>query len=157
MRRGRMMSAVMIVLGLVAAMIVASAPTASAADPMPANCPDGRQIGSTAYVRWHGEPIASVKQYYSPRCRANWSYVYVWESFRDRGYIWTTAAWVHTWDGRDFGAVERDGWIHTYSTPAGTVNVCTYAAGRIWIYQRVDRWPYVIWLDFAETTTGWSC
>lgn len=145
-------------------LVLVSPPSASADDPLPANCPDGVQIGNSAYADWNGIRVATVKQYYSARCRANWSYVYIWESFRSRGYGWTTEAWISANptttdpDGEDFGWVARENWIHTYSVPAGTTTVCSRAGTVVAIYSSRDHRQL---LGFAPVRghayTGWRC
>lgn len=126
---------------------------------MPANCPDGVQIGNSAYADWNGIRVATVKQYYSARCKANWSYVYIWEGFRNRGYGWTSEAWIEAkpYD-EDWGWIARQNWIHTYSIPAGTTNVCSRAGTVINIY--TDR-SHSQLLGFAPVTgwryTDWQC
>ncbi|MFF1794095.1 hypothetical protein ACIF6L_31705 [Kitasatospora sp. NPDC086009] len=47
------------------------------------SCPDAHQIGSTAYIKFGSETAASVKQYYSPSCKANFGYTYEWTAFRN--------------------------------------------------------------------------
>ena len=95
---------------------------------LPANCPDVFQVGPTRYARWHGEVAFSVKQFYSPRCRARFGYAHPWLGFR--------AAQVHfdlgmaefdlthdTIDGaRTFiaGAGGPDFWSNPVVVPAGT-------------------------------------
>ena len=49
---------------------------------LPPNCPDAFQVGPTRFARWHGEVAFSVKQFYSPRCRARFGYAHPWLSFR---------------------------------------------------------------------------
>ncbi|GIG58441.1 hypothetical protein Lfu02_28130 [Longispora fulva] len=55
--------------------------TAAHAEAAP-GCSDSYQIGPTALLSWNGESAASVKQFWSPRCQANFAYLYVWQSFR---------------------------------------------------------------------------
>lgn len=157
MRIGRLVAALVALVAAAAAMVV-DAPVTSA-DELPVNCQDGYPIGGTAYITWNGRwysdagpgsiTVASVKQYYSPRCRANWSYVYVWESFRNLGYGWNTRAWISDRQGRGYGISPwRKGWIHTYSVPAGTVSLCTHAAAEIVISRST------IDLKFASRSTS---
>lgn len=61
----------------------AQAPTAPAtAATVPFPCPDARQVGATAYTRWHGMIAFSVKQFYSPACHTVYGYAYPWLQFR---------------------------------------------------------------------------
>ncbi|MFJ8825530.1 hypothetical protein ACIREE_27660 [Streptomyces sp. NPDC102467] len=47
-------------------------------------CSDAYQIGTTSYAYRGTETIASVKQFYSPKCNENFGYVWVWKSFLDK-------------------------------------------------------------------------
>src|SRR5262245_20742793 len=91
--------------------LTAASTAAYADDPKPANCPDGYQIGSTATGTWNGMTIASVKQYYSPQCDANWAYVYIWEGFRNQGYGWGVRTYIDAKsDATAWGFVDRNHW-----------------------------------------------
>ncbi len=46
-------------------------------------CSGTVQIGTTAYVDYGGQHIASVKQFKG--CNKNWAYVYAWQGFVDSG------------------------------------------------------------------------
>jgi hypothetical protein len=50
---------------------------------VPIPCSDARQVGATAYVRWHGMVAFSVKQFYSPICASLYGYAYPWLQFRN--------------------------------------------------------------------------
>lgn len=47
-------------------------------------CSDAYQIGTTSYAYRGTEQIASVKQFYSPKCDENYGYVWVWKQFLDK-------------------------------------------------------------------------
>lgn len=59
---------------------VAVKPKNAATQPLP--CADVRQVGGTSYARWHGIIAFSVKQFYSPGCRAVYGYAFPWLQFR---------------------------------------------------------------------------
>lgn len=63
------------------ALLIATTATARA-DRLPDQCTDGYQVGATAYGRFGTENVLSVKQYWSPSCRKNWGYAWVWDSVR---------------------------------------------------------------------------
>ncbi|HEV2347116.1 MAG TPA: hypothetical protein VGS97_23660 [Actinocrinis sp.] len=58
------------------------AATSTSAHVQPVPCADVRQIGGTSYARWHGIIAFSVKQFYSPGCRAVYGYAFPWLQFR---------------------------------------------------------------------------
>ncbi|MEU3452911.1 protein kinase [Micromonospora sp. NPDC006766] len=67
---------------------------ASQDDAPPGPCyADAYQIGSSAYGYAGGLRAISVKQYWSPSCRASMAYVWVWKQYRDNvatdGGTWT--------------------------------------------------------------------
>jgi hypothetical protein len=153
-RTGKIVSAVAAMVMAAGLTLAAGSPAAQAADPKPANCQDGQQIGSTATVKWRGLTVASVKQYYSARCRANWSYVYIWESFRNRGYGWSVLAQIDVkTDSKSYGLVDRYHWVHTYSTPVNTANLCTSAVASINIFSAPDETGW--YMGFVDGATGW--
>jgi hypothetical protein len=47
-------------------------------------CSDAYQIGATTYMGGDaaGNPLVSLKQFYSPKCQRNYGYMWVWQSFR---------------------------------------------------------------------------
>ncbi|AXK31727.1 hypothetical protein DVA86_02750 [Streptomyces armeniacus] len=47
-------------------------------------CYDARQIGETRHIKQGGEIIASVKHFSSSICEADYSYVWLWQSFVDK-------------------------------------------------------------------------
>ncbi|MGY0007326.1 hypothetical protein, partial [Micromonospora sp. I033] len=67
---------------------------ASQDDAPPGRCyADAYQIGASAYGHAGGLRAISVKQYWSPSCRAAMAYVWVWKQYRDNvstgGGTWT--------------------------------------------------------------------
>ncbi|MVO83750.1 hypothetical protein GPA10_02950 [Streptomyces sp. p1417] len=97
-------------------------------------CSDAYQIGATAYIDRGGAHAASVKQFYSPRCKANYGYVWVWQSFRDKIKDYDVSTGVYSY-ARD-EVVGEDWWNRTndqefWSGPAKTADECTAAVGRL--------------------------
>ncbi|MFD9907725.1 hypothetical protein [Streptomyces sp. NPDC059063] len=97
-------------------------------------CADAYQIGTTAYIDRNGAHAASVKQFYSPSCKANYGYVWVWKSFRDRVSDYDVSAGVYSY-ARD-EIVGQDWWNRTnsaefWSYPADTADECTSAIGML--------------------------
>jgi hypothetical protein len=143
--------------GAVAAMSVVGASAASA-DSLPHSCSSGHQIGGTAYITFHGEKAASIKQYYgycggAPR---NWAYVWVWDSFR-----------AHHPNVRALAAIEDDtppdGGDYSGSTsylkrqevishPTPTTHDCTRAVGFVKVRLPGARDP-----EYADGYTGQRC
>jgi hypothetical protein len=97
-------------------------------------CSDAYQIGATAYINRGGAHVASVKQFYSPKCQANYGYVWVWESFRSKIKDYDVSTGVYSY-ARD-EVVGQDWWNATnsqefWSMPADTVKECTAAIGTL--------------------------
>ncbi|MDJ1138245.1 hypothetical protein [Streptomyces iconiensis] len=74
-----------------AAPLEAPAPAGQAAP-----CRDLYQIGKTAYLKRNGKAIASVKHFYSPRCKRDYGYLWVWRSYTAPRY----KACVGLWDAQ---------------------------------------------------------
>ena len=75
-----------------------------------------------------------MKQFYSPRCKANYGYVWVWESFRSKIKDYDVSTGVYSY-ARD-EVVGQDWWNATnsqefWSLPADTVKECTAAIGTL--------------------------
>jgi hypothetical protein len=149
MRQGRLISAALACMAMIAVLLVAT--PASAADPLPPDCSSGYQIGSTATVKWQGATIASVKQYYSSQCRKNWAYLYIWESFRNQGYGWGTSAWISDRSGRVYGEQWVRNNINSFSARVSTVNLCTHAAAEVWVYE--SRSPLALPIGVGSAST----
>ncbi|MDQ0992446.1 hypothetical protein [Streptomyces sp. V3I7] len=97
-------------------------------------CTDAYQIGTTAYINRGGAHVASVKQFYSPKCQRNYGYVWVWQSFRDKIKDYDVSTGVYSY-ARD-EVVGQDWWNATnaqefWSLPAETVKECTAAIGSL--------------------------
>ncbi|GIG62984.1 hypothetical protein Lfu02_73560 [Longispora fulva] len=88
-----------------AALALAATPIIAAATPAHASeigsCSDAYQVGSTTVVPdERGQSAMSIKQYWSPSCRQNFAYAFVWQSFRNsHSGTWTVSVgegWVHS-------------------------------------------------------------
>lgn len=107
----------------------------------PPGCASAAQIGSTGYVKWRGNNIASVKQFAG--CGSNYSYVYVWESFRATGRYWGTqtaiavygSAGDSTPDSYKGGNSSQFAPVELWGKPASTLSQCTAAYGMINVQQ----------------------
>ncbi|MFF4227752.1 hypothetical protein [Streptomyces sp. NPDC001820] len=116
--------------GALVATSVVTAPSAAAAA---APCGSLRQLGATAYAKFNGETVASVKQFYG--CGKNYGYIYVWESFRANHpslrwqiYIGISHRDGH-WDG--YRQIVDTRTYELYSYGADTADVCTTATGGV--------------------------
>ncbi|SCG68322.1 serine/threonine-protein kinase [Micromonospora halophytica] len=74
---------------------------ASRDDAPPGPCyADAYQVGASAYGYAGGLKAISVKQYWSPSCRATMAYVWVWKQYRDNvatdGGTWTVGLAIRT-------------------------------------------------------------
>ncbi|MFF5275415.1 hypothetical protein [Streptomyces sp. NPDC000133] len=97
-------------------------------------CADAYQIGATAYIDRAGAHAASVKQFYSPSCKRNYGYVWVWQSFRAKIKDYDVSTGIYSY-ARD-QVVGQASWKATnsqefWSLPAATVNECTAAIGSL--------------------------
>ena len=113
----------------VSGMVLTAAPASAETNP---HCSDSRQIGTTGYIKSGGATIGSVKQFIG--CGKNWSYTYVWDSFRSSHSSWEVCTSVAV--GRSAPYDLRDLMCHTkkknnWSSGASTVNACTHAIGNI--------------------------
>ena len=109
-------------------------------------CSSTVQIGSTAYAKFQGQDIASVKQFKG--CGKNWAYIYVWESFRQRGlhYILTAAVEVNPGPHGVYkgGTDDPNDPVELWSKGTDTLSDCTAGYGLISLYQ-YDNYP--AWTD----------
>ncbi|AXK35276.1 hypothetical protein DVA86_24170 [Streptomyces armeniacus] len=97
-------------------------------------CEDAHQIGTTGYIKQGGETIASVKQFYSPECKENYSYVWVWQSFTDKQDDYDVSAGVYSYtQDKQLGTVTwpKDNGQEYWSEGAATVDDCTAAVGTL--------------------------
>jgi hypothetical protein len=103
---------------------------------LPPGCPDAFQVGPTEYARWHGAIAFSVKQFYSPLCRARFGYAHPWFQFRaakvsfdlgmaDFDLTHDTINGARTFVDGDGGP---DFWSDPVSVPAGT---CTQGLAHV--------------------------
>lgn len=97
-------------------------------------CDDAYQVGATAYIDRAGAHAASVKQFYSPDCNRNYSYVWVWQSFRDKVKDYDVSAGVYSYASDK--VTGQAAWNATnnqefWSLPADTVKDCTAAIGTL--------------------------
>ncbi|MET8761468.1 hypothetical protein [Lentzea sp. NPDC004782] len=107
----------------------------------PPGCSSAAQIGSTAYVKYRGNNIASVKQFAG--CGSNYSYVYMWESFRNSGHHWITQTAVAVYssasdstpDSHKGGSSNPYDPKELWSKPADTLDKCTAAYGLVSVAQ----------------------
>ncbi|GAA2596146.1 hypothetical protein [Streptomyces axinellae] len=97
-------------------------------------CDDAVAIGTTGLIKRNGTTIASVKQFYSKKCKTNYGYVWVWESFRKtaKPYDVTTGVYDYTGDK----TVGKTAWKATtkqefWSEQANTVDHCTSGVGTL--------------------------
>ena len=107
-------------------------------------CSSTVQIGSTAYITFQGKDIASVKQFKG--CDKNWGYIYVWESFRQRGLHWYLLAAVDVNPGPrnvfQGGTTNVDSVTELWSTGTDTLSDCTAGYGMISVigYDNFAAW-----------------
>ncbi|MEV6610317.1 hypothetical protein [Kutzneria sp. NPDC051319] len=107
-------------------------------------CSSTVQIGSTAYIKFQGQDIASVKQFKG--CDKNWAYIYAWESFRQRGLHWFLSTAVDVNPGPN--AVYEGGQdkihspIEVWSAGTDTLSDCTAGYGMISVigYDNFSAW-----------------
>ncbi|NSC21605.1 hypothetical protein FM076_10470 [Streptomyces albus subsp. chlorinus] len=97
-------------------------------------CNDAYQIGSTGHIKRKGQVIASVKQFYSPRCKRNYGYLYVWKSFRQNHKNYATNIAVYDFNTKKLVGLRvwnRTSAASFWSYPANTVRHCTAARGAV--------------------------
>jgi hypothetical protein len=93
-------------------------------------CSSTVQIGSTAYITYGGETIASVKQFKG--CNQNWAYTYVWDQFRSKHSDYYVASSIDAGSDPLGYQVSGRGAHELWSSGTNTLSVCTQAAGAIW-------------------------
>jgi hypothetical protein len=110
-------------------------------------CASAAQIGSTAYVKWRGDNIASVKQFAG--CGKNFAYVYIWESFRATGRDWSTQTSVAVYSSASDRTPEHKGWnsdqfapVELWSKGTNTLSDCTAAYGLVSVQQADNYTAY---------------
>ncbi|MCT2588469.1 hypothetical protein LHJ74_00660 [Streptomyces sp. N2-109] len=97
-------------------------------------CPDAYQIGTTGHITRDGVQIASVKQFYSPECKENYGYLWVWESFREKEDDYDVSIGIYNHD-QDETSGKRS-WLDSngqeyWSNGTDTASVCTSAVGTL--------------------------
>ncbi|MFI7386674.1 hypothetical protein [Streptomyces sp. NPDC049813] len=99
-------------------------------------CSDAYQIGTTAYAYRGTEKIASVKQFYSPQCKENYGYVWVWKSFLDKKIkfdlqvgVWNYDREVLQGERRVYDSLSQEFW----GNGADSVDDCTSGDGTLTI------------------------
>ncbi|MGW4207687.1 hypothetical protein ACWEIJ_06835 [Lentzea sp. NPDC004789] len=104
-------------------------------------CSSAVQIGSTGYVKYRGNNIASVKQFAG--CGHNYGYVYTWESFRSQMASdhlgWGLQVGVLTYSSASDpepnaikgGNSTQYSLKELWGKPADTLNVCTTGYGMV--------------------------
>jgi hypothetical protein len=100
-------------------------------------CSGTVQIGSTAYVDYGGQHIASVKQFKG--CNKNWAYVYAWQGFVDSGKGFTLRTAIGAFGSasqqeadRYLGlTIGRHNQRELWSPGTDTLTTCTAAFGAV--------------------------
>jgi hypothetical protein len=112
-------------------------------------CSSTVQIGATAYGQYQGQNAISVKQFKG--CGKNWSYVFVWQGFRDKHIPYTLGASINAqYDDAELvqGEVDKSGSpVELWSKGTDTLTVCTQAAGMIAFGNE----------NVVQAETGWRC
>ena len=113
----------------IGASLAFSAPASAETNP---SCSSVTQIGTTGHITVGGAQVGSVKQFKG--CNKNWSYVYVWESYRANHSRWEVCAAVatgggspYTLEGLNCTLNKADNW----SFGTSTLSVCTHAVGSL--------------------------
>ncbi len=94
-------------------------------------CSSTVQIGSTAYIDYGGETIASVKQFKG--CNKNWAYTYVWDQFRAKHLDYYIVTFVDS-SSDDVGfRTSTKNARELWSGGTDTLAICTRAAGAVYL------------------------
>jgi hypothetical protein len=93
-------------------------------------CSSTVQIGSTAYITYGGETIASVKQFKG--CNKNRAYTYVWDQYRANHTNYTIDTYIDAGSDPLGYQVSGRGAHELWSDGTNTLSVCTRAVGAIW-------------------------
>lgn len=109
-----------------AALIAAFTPEVAHAESAP-GCGPVTQIGRTAYIDEGGGPVASVKQFKG--CGKNWAYVYVWDSYHNKGYRYYVTAGILPGSQGYVKGGNRD--REVWSKGTDTLSICTQAQGSL--------------------------
>ncbi|WP_030607046.1 hypothetical protein [Streptomyces sclerotialus] len=97
-------------------------------------CSDAYAIGETGYIVRQGVKIASVKQFYSPKCRQNYGYLWVWDSFRATAGDYDVSTAVYSYSQDEILGTRA--WTNNndqefWSNGTDTVNDCTAGVGSL--------------------------
>ncbi|MFI9028031.1 hypothetical protein [Streptomyces sp. NPDC053560] len=97
-------------------------------------CSDAYAIGETGYITRQGVKIASVKQFYSPKCQQNYGYLWVWDSFRDKAGDYDVSTAVYSYSQDEI--LGKRAWTNStaqefWSNGTDTVNDCTAGVGSL--------------------------
>ncbi|MFC0434255.1 hypothetical protein [Kutzneria buriramensis] len=108
-------------------------------------CSSTVQIGSTAYITYGGETIASVKQFKG--CNKNWAYTYVWDQFRSKHSDYVIASYIDGGSDPLGYTVSAKGARENWSYGTNTLSICTRADGWVWSQDT----------DYGAAQTGQRC
>lgn len=97
-------------------------------------CDDAVQIGDRALVKRGSETLASVKQFYSKKCKENYAYLWVWESFHKTAAPYDVTLGIYSYE--DDAVHAGQAWKATkqqefWTEGANTVDACTSAVGSL--------------------------
>jgi hypothetical protein len=118
------------VAAVAAALTVAGLGSGVAQAETPPGCSSTVQIGSTAYITYGGQTIASVKQFKG--CNQNWAYTYVWDQFRANHSDYYVASSIDAGTDPLGYTVSAKGARENWSYGTNTLSVCTRADGLIY-------------------------
>jgi hypothetical protein len=118
------------VAAVAAALTVAGLGSGTAQAESAPGCSSTVQIGSTAYITYGGETIASVKQFKG--CDKNWAYTYVWDQFRSKHSDYYVATFIDAGTDPLGYTVSAKGAHENWSYGTNTLSVCTRAGGMIY-------------------------
>jgi hypothetical protein len=143
-----MMRKLLCATGVVAAALVTLGAGSAQAESAP-GCSSTVQIGATAYGQYEGKNAISVKQFKG--CGLNWSYVYVWQGFRDKRIAYSVSSAVNAqYDDAELiqGEVDKDGSpVEVWSKGTDTLRVCTQAHGMLAFGNE----------NVVQADTAWRC
>lgn len=97
-------------------------------------CDDAVEIGQKGLIKRGGETLASVKQFYSKKCKENYGYLWVWDSFHQGAKPYDVTLGVYNYgDDTTHG---KGAWKATtqqefWTVGTDTVADCTSAVGTL--------------------------
>ncbi|GAA0462741.1 MULTISPECIES: hypothetical protein [Streptomyces] len=97
-------------------------------------CSDAYAIGNTGYITRQGVKIASVKQFYSPKCQQNYGYLWVWDSFRAKAGDYDVSTSIYSYSKDEILGTRT--WTNStaqefWSNGTATVKACTAGIGSL--------------------------